>query len=113
MPITVHMPNQTRTASPGPGPRSIRTADGQVLTAPPDWVLVPPGDPGLTRRVKATGPAWTVQEKKGRKIFSRGVWAPGETVEAVRRELAAEREAPQYARERERAARRREKEQAG
>ena len=30
----------------------------------------------LTRRVKAAGEHWVVQEKKGRKIFSKGVWAP-------------------------------------
>ena len=28
----------------------------------------------LTRRVKAAGPTWQVQEKRGRKIFSRGLW---------------------------------------
>lgn len=107
------MPNQTRIVSPGPaGERSVRTADGLVLHAPADWVLVPPGDPGLTRRVKAAGPTWTVQEKKGRKIFSRGVWAPGAVVESIRDDLAAERATPQYAKKREAGARRREREQA-
>jgi len=56
------MPNQTRIVVPGPDARSVRTADGQVLHAPAEWILVPPGDPGLTRRVKAAGPTWTVQE---------------------------------------------------
>ena len=28
---------------------------------------MPPGDAGLTRRVKAAGPSWTVIEKRGRK----------------------------------------------
>ena len=48
---------------------------GQVLQVPPGWVLLPPGDAGLTRRVKAAGPTWTVPEKRGRKMFSRGIWA--------------------------------------
>jgi hypothetical protein len=77
-----------------------------------DWVLVPPGDPGLTRRVKASGPTWTVQERKGRKTFSHGVWASVAAVEQIRAELAAERATPEYAKRREADARRRERDQA-
>lgn len=105
------MPDQTRIVLPGPDGRSVRTDSGQVLRPPVEWVLVPPGDAGLTRRIKAAGPTWTVQEKVGRKIFSRGVWAAGVVVEAARAELAAERSTPQYARRREADARRREREQ--
>jgi hypothetical protein len=93
--------------SPGPGPRAVRFADGTAHNAPDDWTLLPPGDPGLTRRVKAAGPSWTVQEKKGRKTFSRGVWTPAATVERITAELAAERETPQYAKRRAADARRR------
>jgi hypothetical protein len=32
-----------------------------------------------------------VQERKGRKIFSRGVWASAATVERIRADLEAER----------------------
>ncbi len=105
------MPDQTRIVSPGPDERSVRTTNGEVLHPPPDWVLLPPGDAALTRRVKAAGPTWTVQEKKGRKIFSQGVWAPAATVERLRAELGAERATPQHARKQEAAARRREREQ--
>ena len=31
---------------------------------PEGWVLLPPGDAALTRRVKATGAHWIVQERK-------------------------------------------------
>lgn len=48
--------------------------------------------------MKKAGPCWTVQEKRGRKLFSRGVWAPSERIEAIRAALAAEREDPAYAR---------------
>jgi hypothetical protein len=106
------MPLQTRIVSPGPDPRAVRTADGQILHAPSDWTLVPPGDAGLTRRIKAAGPTWTVQEKRGRKTFSKGVWAAGAHVEAARVALAVERATPQYAKRREADARRRENEQA-
>jgi hypothetical protein len=75
-------------------------------------MLVPPGDAGLTRRVKAAGATWTVKEKVGRRTFSRGVWAHGPTVESIRRRLAAERATPEYAQKQQASARRREREQA-
>lgn len=105
------MPNQTRIVSPGPRERTVRTADGTILEAPTDWVLLPPGDPGLTRRVKAAGPTWTVQEKKGRKTFSRGVWTPADRVAAIQAELAAERSTPAYAKRKAADSARREKKQ--
>lgn len=103
---------QSQVVAPGPDVRSVRAANGQVLRAPADWVLVPPGDPGLTRRVKAAGPTWTVQERVGRRTFSRGVWASKSSVDAIRRDLAAERATPEYAAKQAAAARRRDREQA-
>src|SRR4029079_2186840 len=64
------------TYPPGPTRNTVRAADGRILTAPDGWILLPPGDAALTRRVKEAGDHWLVQEKKGRKLFSRGVWAP-------------------------------------
>src|SRR5436305_2605058 len=97
------------TFTPGPTPNALRSADGRILTAPEGWVLLPPGDAALTRRVKAAGEHWIVQEKKGRKVFSRGVWAPATTVERVRAELEAERSTEGFAKKKEADARRREK----
>jgi len=97
---------------PGPHPDTVRTSSGRVLDVPPGWILVPPGDPGLTRRVKAAGDHWLVQEKVGRKLFSRGVWAARETVERLRNDLAAERSTATYARRRETDTKRREAKQA-
>jgi len=62
--------------------------------------LLPPGDAGLTRRVKAAGPSWTVIEKKGRKRFSQGVWAPAAHIEQARAALASERSTDAYAKRR-------------
>ena len=97
------------TFSPGPTPNTVRTAAGEVLTVPEGWMLLPPGDAALTRRVKAAGDHWVVQEKRGRKVFSRGVWAPATTVERIRADLAAERSTERFAKKREADSKRREK----
>ncbi|NND98222.1 MAG: DUF2293 domain-containing protein, partial [Pirellulaceae bacterium] len=98
--------------SPGPKPNTVRTEDGKVLTVPVGWTLLPPGDAGLTRRVKTAGDHWLVQEKKGRRTFSKGVWAPAETIDRLRAELEAERSTDGYAKRRAASAARRQKEQA-
>ena len=86
-----------RTFTPGPTPNTVRAADGKVLTVPDGWALLPPGDAALTRRVKEAGDHWLMQEKKGRKTFSRGVWAPAATIDRIRAELEAERATDGYA----------------
>jgi len=100
------------TFSPGPTPSTVKSADGKVLTVPEGWVLLPPGDAALTRRTKAAGDHWIVQEKKGRRTFSKGVWAPASTIDRIRFELEAERSTESYAKRKEAGARRREKSQA-
>lgn len=64
------------TFTPGPTPNTFRAADGKVLALRDGWVLFPPGYAALTRGVTAVADHWLVQEKKGRKVFFRGVWAP-------------------------------------
>jgi hypothetical protein len=100
------------TFSPGPTTNTVRTADGKVLTVPDGWVFLPPGDAALTRRVKSAGDHWVVQEKRGRKVFSRGIWTAAATIERIRAELAAERSTEGFAKKKEADARRREKAQA-
>lgn len=103
---------ETLVGSPGPLPRTVRTADGRVIAVPDGWELLPPGDAGLTRRVKAAGPTWTAQEKRGRKTFSRGIWAPAPVIASARDTLESERSDPAYARRREADGRRRERVQS-
>jgi hypothetical protein len=100
------------TFSPGPNPNSVRAADGRILTAPQGWILLPPGDAALTRRVKAAGDHWVVQEKKGRKTFSKGVWASAQTIDQIRGELAIERSTESYANRKDADAKRRARAQA-
>ncbi len=97
--------------APGPTANTVRAADGTVHTIPAGWVLLPPGDAGLTRRVKAAADTWAVQEKRGRKVFSRGLWVITEIVERIRAELDAERATPAFAKRKQQDATRREKAQ--
>lgn len=94
------MPKKTRVVAPGPSERSVRTDDGQILQPPSNWELLPPGDAALTRRVKAAGPTWTIKQKKGRKVFSLGVWAPADRIAAIRANLDSERSTDAYAKRR-------------
>jgi len=91
------MPTESRTVRPGADARAIVTDAGASLTIPAGWELLAPGDAGLTRRVKAAGPTWTVQEKVGRRMFSRGVWAPAAHIASARAALTSERADPAYA----------------
>lgn len=91
------MPNTIREVAPHSDARRVITREGIVLEPPKDWSLLAPGDAALSRRVKKDGPYWVVQEKKGRKIFSRGIWAPDERIKRLKSELVKEREDPKYA----------------
>ena len=77
--------------APTADPRVFVAPDGRRLTPPADWACLPPGDAGLTRRVKAAGPSWAVLERRGRKQFSRGLWAPRAHIDAARVAIEAER----------------------
>ncbi len=101
----------SRVVSPGPRDNTVRTEDGKILLIPKGWELLPPGDAGLTRRVKVAGPTWTVQEKKGRRTFSKGVWAPQDTIASIRSDLEQERSTESYAKRKIADAGRREKKQ--
>ncbi len=67
------------------------------MSPPATWACLAPGDAGLTRRVKAAGPSWAVIEKRGRKAFSKGLWAPRENIEVARAAIDAERSTASYA----------------
>ncbi len=89
--------NKSEIVAPGPKERLVRNEYGTVMSVPKDWSLLAPGDAMMTRRVKAAGPSWVIQEKKGRKTFSLGVWAPTENIETVRLQVDAERATEAYA----------------
>lgn len=88
---------QTLDVQPALKPGRVRLPNGDVVAPPDGWVLVPPGDAMLTRRIKEAGPTWTVREKKGNKLFSRGVWAPQATVAKLQAQVQAAKATPEYA----------------
>lgn len=88
------------TLAPSSEPQVFVAQDGTRHTPPSDWACLPPGDAGLTRRVKVAGPSWAVVEKRGRKAFSQGLWAPRATIESARTELEVERSTEAYAKKR-------------
>ena len=96
---------------PGPSSDTVRTVDGKVRPVPSGWILLEPGDAALTRRTKAAGPHWIIQEKKGRKVFSRGVFADAKTVARIQKDLEAERSTESFAKRKVADAKRREKAQ--
>ena len=105
------MPHESLEVRPCSLPRRVIGLETRVLTVPEGWDLLPPGDAALSRRIKEDGPSWTVVELKGRKRFSRGIWAPAARIAALRTELALERQDPAYQRKLDAGRRRRAEEQ--
>ncbi len=89
---------ESREVRPSALPRHVVNEHGEVEAVPAHWELVPPGEAALSRRIKKDGPSLTVIEPKGRKRFSRGIWAPSDRIEALRGELESERRDPSYQR---------------
>jgi len=102
---------ETLDVSPSSKPRHVVNAKGETLKVPESWQLLEPGDAALSRRIKKDGPTWTMKEKKGRRLFSKGIWAPADRISALRAELEQERQDPSYQKKLDAGRARREKEQ--
>ena len=77
----------------------VRTESGELLEVPEGWALLEPGDAAITRRVKKKSSGyWVVKEKRGRKLFSRGVWAPAALIEQEQERRRAEVQTEAYKR---------------
>ncbi|MFC4993316.1 DUF2293 domain-containing protein [Rubritalea tangerina] len=90
------MADQSLEVRPSKKAGYVLSLEGKELKIPLGWALLKPGDAALSRRIKKDGPSWTVKEPKGRKLFSKGIWAPATRIEALRNALLAEREDPAY-----------------
>jgi hypothetical protein len=92
------MPPPAREVRPAPLARHVLNEHGLLEAVPAHWALLPPGDAALSRRIKQDGPTLTVIELKGRKRFSRGIWAPADRIAALRAARLLERADPAYQR---------------
>ncbi|MDC3378778.1 DUF2293 domain-containing protein [Planctomycetota bacterium] len=92
------MAESIRIVAPCPHQGWICSETKQPLVLPEGWALLPPGDAAHTGRVKKAGAHWVAQEKRGRRVFSRGVLAPADLIERVGKRLKRERATPEYTR---------------
>ena len=75
---------------------SVIDAHGKALTPPKGWEFLPAGDAGLTRKVTAKTGVWRVQARMGRRMISKGIWAPSVIIVEARQEVEAERATATY-----------------
>ncbi len=90
------MPTKIRTIYKRRDKETFLTESGDVIKPPADWALLLPGDAALTRAVKKATPYWKIEVKKGRRIFSGGIWASDEIIRKIRQELEVSRNTPEY-----------------
>jgi len=89
------MSQDEKIATLGPGGVLI-DAKGETLTPPVGWEFLAAGDAAITRKVTAGGAFLRVQTRMGRRMISKGVWAPAATVASARREVEAHRATGAY-----------------
>ena len=90
------MPLETRSFLISKSDQRLKDKAGNIYSVPCDWENLPAGDASVTRKLKSLGPTWTVQEKKGRKSFSHGVWAAKDQIEQAKTLVEAQRADPKH-----------------
>ncbi len=86
--------------------------NGDKLPPPDGWEFLPAGDAGITRKVTGKCVFWRVQVKIGRRVISKGVWAPSEIIASARQETESIRSTDTYKKRLESDRRRRKKKQS-
>lgn len=89
----------------------LQGEEAKAFVPPAGWECLPPGDAGLTRKVKAAGPTVTLQEKRGRKVFSKGVWADAKQIANAKAAVEKQRSSASYQNSLEKSRERRAKQQ--
>ncbi len=85
--------------------------NGETLKPPTDWIFLPAGDAGVTRKVTSKGSYWRVEVKKGRRTISLGIWAQATTISQAQRDVQQIRLTDEYKNKQTYAAKRRERKQ--
>lgn len=105
------MNNNKRIVKPGPN-GSLIGEKGESLSPPTHWKFLPAGDAGITRKVTAKGEFWRVQIKKGKRLISKGIWAPAITIQQAQQDVKEIRSTDEYKKKRIYDLNRREKKQS-
>lgn len=71
-------------------------ANNEKVVPPEDWAFLPAGDAAITRKVKAKDVYWKVQTQIGRRIISKGIWAPAVTITQAQQEVETLRASESY-----------------
>jgi len=96
-----------------PGPNNtLLNKYGEKVIPPSHWSFLPAGDAAITRKVSGRGVYWRVQYQKGRRLISKGIWAPKEVIEEARVAVTAMRSSDSYQKKRVSDLKRRAKKQA-
>lgn len=69
---------------------------GKEMIPPAGWVFVPSGDPGLTRRLKATGEYWVQVHRRKNRIEAQGIWTDGRRIAGIKARLETEHSSAAY-----------------
>jgi hypothetical protein len=85
---------------------------GKAVKPPKGWEFLPAGDAGLTRKVTTKTGIWRVQARMGRRVISKGIWAPSVIIAEARREVEAQRATEGYQKKKASDRQRRERKQA-
>ncbi len=75
---------------------NLITSTGDYFVPPQHWSFLPSGDAGVTRKVTARGLYFRVQVKKGRRMISKGIWAPAKIIAEAQKEVALTRSTDEY-----------------
>ena len=70
--------------------------NGEYLKPPKGWIFLPAGDAGITRKVTSKGDFWRVQVRKGRRLISKGIWAPEQNIAEAKTDVSATRKTDEY-----------------
>lgn len=75
---------------------NLIASDGSYFVPPKHWTFLPAGDAGITRKITARGMYKRVQVKKGRRLISKGIWAPTNIIQDATTEVNATRQTDAY-----------------
>ncbi len=85
-----------RDVKPGKNKGSVLSTTGEVLIPPKNWAFLAAGDATITKRVKSKGETWVVYEQRGRRKFSKGIWADHKHIITAQKEIESMRSSPEY-----------------